>query len=249
VARRRMTRRQGLLALCASALVLALSAAATPDRAASRALTCRSLAANPSAPYWARQRNVTVFMDSVLLSGRPKINRVMACRRLRYRGRPALMVRIAERELRASGRRVAPLVVVGLAYNSLWERNRRNYDTWAARFDADAERMVATLRRLGALQIVWVTLREPKPQFLTATGRGELSLYSWYFPYANERLHVLDRRHDDVVLADWAAVSDRTGLTYDSIHLTEKGGILMGRTIRAAIDAEARRQALARAGT
>jgi len=107
-------------------------------------------------------------------------------------------------------------------------------------------RLVATLRRRGAMQIVWVTLREPKAQFLTAPGRGELHRYSWYFPYANERLHVLDRRHDDVVLADWAAASDRPGLTYDSIHLTHKGGILMARTIRAAIDREARRQARAR---
>ena len=186
-------------------------------------------------------------MDSVLLSGKPKLQQVMSCRRLGFRGRPALMIGIAARELAASGRRVAPLAIVGVGYNSLWEHDRRNYDMWAARFDREANRLVDTLRRLGARQVVWVTLREPKPQFLTATGRGELHLYSWYFPYANERLHALDRRRDDVVLADWAAVSNRPGLTYDSIHLTDKGGVLMARTVRRAINAEARRQARLRA--
>lgn len=149
-------------------------------------------------------------------------------------------------DLRASGRKAAPLVVVGVGYNSMWERDRRNYDTWAARFDAEADRLVQTLRRLGALQVVWVTVREPKARFLTAAGRGELHLYSWYFPYVNERLRVLDRRRDDVVFADWAAVSNRPGLTYDSIQLTDKGGVLLARTIRRAIDAATRRQARAR---
>jgi hypothetical protein len=239
----RRTTRQGLLTAAAVAVAVAVVVVAVPSSAASRGPGCRSLSADRSKPYWARQRNVTVLMDSVLLSGEPKLRAVMACRHLGFRGRPALMIGIAERELRASGRRVAPLAVVGLGYNSLWERDRRNYDTWAARFDGEAERLVNTLRRRGAQQVVWVTLREPRPSFLTPTGRSELHLYSWYFPYANERLHALDRRRTDVVLADWAAVSRRPGLTYDSIHLTAKGGILMGRTVRAAINAEARRQA------
>lgn len=232
----------------ASLVAMAMTAIAVtaPGRAASRGLGCRSLSADHAKPYWVRQRNVTVLMDSVLLSGEPKLRGVMACRRLAFRGRPALMIGIAERELQASRRRAAPLVVVGLGYNSLWERGRRNYDTWAARFDAEAERLVNTLRRRGALQVVWVTLREPRASFLTPTGRSELNRYSWYFPYANERLHALNRRRSDVVLADWAAVSKRPGLTYDSIHLTAKGGVLMGRTVRAAINAEARRQARAR---
>lgn len=227
-------------------IVMAAAAVAVPGRAVSRGLGCRSLSPDRTKPYWARQRHVTVLMDSVLLSGRPRLRGVMACRQLAFRGRPALMIGIAERELRASGRRVAPLVVVGLGYNSLWERGRRNYDTWAARFDAEAERLVDTLRRRGALQVVWVTLREPRASFLTPAGRSELHLYSWYFPYANERLRALDRRRSDLVLADWAAVSRRPGLTYDSIHLTAKGGVLMGRTVRAAMSAEAQRQARAR---
>lgn len=233
-----------VLATVAGALLVALSATAADG--AGKRLSCRSLAADPSRPYWARQRNVTVLVDSVLLSGKSKLRSVMACRRIGIRGRPALMLPAADRQLRASGRRVAPLVVVGIGYNTLWERNRRRYDFWAARFDREAAQLLQTLRRLGARQIVWVTLREPKARYLTPLGRSELREYSWYFPYTNERLRALDRARDDVVLADWAAVSDRRGLTYDSIHLTVKGGVLMARTIRAAIEAEAARQARAR---
>jgi lysophospholipase L1-like esterase len=152
------------------------------------------------------------------------------------------MIRVAERELRARRRRVAPVVVIGLGYNSLWERRRRRYRHWAARFDGEAHRLLRTLRRLGARQFVWVTLREPTRRTVPPGSRGELRQYSWYFPYVNERLHRLDRRRRDLVLADWAAVSKRRGLTYDTIHLNPKGARLMARTVRNAIRDEAVRQ-------
>lgn len=234
------------------ALILTLVAvsAAAPEAAEARP-TCRSFSGGLLLPYWARQRHVTVLNDSVLLSGAPELRTTLACRRMRLRGRPALMLRAADRELRRARQHVAPLVVVGLGYNSLWERNGHRYDYWAARFDGEATRLVATLRRLGARQIIWVTLREPRAQDLTPAGRAELSQYSWYFPYVNNRLRILDARRDDVVLADWTAVSNQPGLTYDAIHLTTKGGRLMARTIKATINDEARRQAEARpiAGT
>jgi hypothetical protein len=56
----------------------------------------------------------------------------------------------------------------------------------------------------------------------------------WYFPYVNERLRLLVQRHPDVILADWAAVSNREGLTYDAMHLTGSGIRLMIDTIRTA---------------
>ena len=235
----------GVLAFAVALAVLA--AAASPAGAADqRRQGCQPARATAEWPYWARQRNVTMLVDSVLLSGKDKLRGVMSCRRIGLRGRPAMMLRIAEAQLRAARRGVAPLVVVGLGYNSLWSRNRERYDYWAARFDGEATRLVDTLRRLGARQVVWVTVREPQARFVPPAGRRELGLYAWYFPYVNERLRVLDRARDDVVLADWAAVSNRPGLTYDSIHLTAEGGLLMARTIRAAIAAEADRQARAR---
>jgi hypothetical protein len=179
---------------------------------------------------------MTVLVDSVLLSGKSALHPVMPCWRQSLRGRPALMVRIAERELRRRGRRVAPLVVIGLGYNSLWERRRRHYSTWAARFDREALGLLSTLRRLGGRQFIWVTLREPTARTVPPFARSELSLYSWYFPWVNERLHALEERREDLVLADWAAASRRPGLTYDTIHLTERGALLMARTIKRARD-------------
>ena len=72
---------------------------------------------------------------------------------------------------------------------------------------------------------------------------GDLGQYWWDFPYVNGRLRYLDRRRDDVVLADWRAASNRPGLTYDSIHLNRTGARRMARTIWRAVSAEARRQA------
>jgi hypothetical protein len=150
------------------------------------------------------------------------------------------MVRIAAQQLRRLGRPVAPLVIVGLGYNSLWERQRRRYAYWAARFDREAKGLLRVLRRLGARQIVWVTLREPTARTVPSHARGELGQYSWYFPYVNERLRRLDRRRDDLVLADWARASARPGLTYDSIHLNTTGASLMARTIWEAVSRAAR---------
>ena len=141
-----------------------LAALAVAPAAAARKPSCRPYdpAKDLKLAPWAQRREATLLVDSVLLSAYDGIKRAMPCWRLAKRGRPALMLRIAERELSAARRRVSPLVVIGLGYNSLWERNRRNYDRWAARFDDEAGRLVATLKRLGAQQIVWVTLREPR---------------------------------------------------------------------------------------
>jgi lysophospholipase L1-like esterase len=184
-----------------------------------------------------------VLVDSVLLGGLPALRARRPCWRIASYGRPALMVRIAEQELRRQGRRVAPLVIVGLGYNSLWERRRRRHAYWAARFDREAKGLLRTLHRLGAREIIWVTLREPTARTVPPHARGELGQYSWYFPYVNGRLRALDRRRDDLALANWKAASDRPGLTYDSIHLNPAGAALMARTIWQSVSNEARDRA------
>ena len=65
-------------------------------------------------------------------------------------------------------------------------------------------------------------------------GQKQYDQYIWYFPYVNERLDLLIQRNPDVVLADWAAVSNQPGLTYDAMHLTGDGTRLMIDTIRGA---------------
>jgi hypothetical protein len=233
------------IALIAVAFVLPAATVAEP--ASARGVTCRGYDASKDRPLasWARPRKATLLVDSVLLSAYPGVRKAMPCWHIAKRGRPALMIRIAEGELRAAGRRVSPIVVVGLGYNSLWERDRRNYGRWAARFDAEATELIATLKRLGARQIVWVKLREPNARTVPAGARGELGRYSWYFPYVNARLKRIARARRDVVLANWTKAADRPGVTYDSIHCNSRGALLMGRTIKRTIDVEARHQAQA----
>lgn len=186
---------------------------------------------------------MTVLVDSVLLSGKRAITAANRCHAIEWRGRPAWMLKHAAAEIGASRRRVDPLVVIGIGYNSLFQRNRRRYAYWARRWDREAEWLLRVLRRKGARQIVWVMLREPTARTVPRQAVRELRHYSWYFPYVNERLRLLDRRRDDVVLVDWATVGDRPGITYDSIHLNARGGELMARLIKRAIEREARRQA------
>ena len=70
---------------------------------------------------------------------------------------------------------------------------------------------------------------------MPAKAVKELSQYSWYFPYVNERLHELVKRHPEVGLADWTAVSNRNGITYDSIHLNTTGAEMMADVIAGAV--------------
>ena len=79
-----------------------------------------------------------------------------------------------------------------------------------------------------------MTLREPSESVIPPEGRQQYQQYVWYFPYVNERLDALVARHPEVVLADWAAVSNEAGLTYDAMHLTSDGIRRMIDTIRTA---------------
>ena len=231
----------------AAAVLLFAAAVAAPHAQGSRQAHGCAPGGSPTAVSWARDRHMLVIVDSVLLGGAPALKSAMPCWHVTIRGRPALMIRIAEKELRAQHPRVPKLVVVALGYNSLWERGRKRYGLWSRRFDHEALALLGTLRRLGARQFVWVTLRQPNASIVPPGSLGELRQYAWYFPYVNERLRRLARRRDDVVLADWATASNRRGVTYDTIHLNSAGAALMATTIKHAITDEATRQtALAR---
>jgi hypothetical protein len=230
----------GATLLAAAALLGGGSEAVDPAVAARR---CPSQAPKGiRMPRWQRPRRATLLVDSVLLGALPAVRARRPCWRIGVRGRPALMLDDAARQLRAQGRRVAPLAVVGIGYNSLWERDRRNYSKWAARFDRDASVLVRTLRSLGARQIVWLTLRELRPGLVPPGGHDQFARYAWYFPYVNNRLRRLDRRRRDVALARWHRAADRPGLTYDAIHTNTAGSRVMARTIWRKVSREARRQ-------
>ncbi len=205
-------------------------------------------ASNPPAPTTAaptaapttvpdpRVRTITVLGDSVLLGAKDQMTAELEASgySVDYRAIPALMLHNATKDLLAANTPVGETVICGLGHNSLWERDRANYDKWAKKFDGEADTLIQTLESLGAKRIIWVTLREPSESVIPPSGMKQFRAYVWYFPYVNERLRLLPPRHPEVVLADWAAVSNEKGLTYDAMHLTKSGTRLMIDTIRAA---------------
>lgn len=186
-------------------------------------------------PAWPKQ--LLIIADSVVLGARFNIVKGLPDWRIIFRGRPALMIDIATRELKQQRPPMPPVVVVAIGYNTLWEKDRRNFQSWADRFDAMAEDLLATLKSLGAQKIVWVMLRELTPDLLPP-GSGSLdqfNRYAWYFPYVNERLRALKERHPELALADWVTAGRQKGITYDAIHVTAQGGDLMLEVLKTAI--------------
>ena len=192
-------------------------------------------------PRWWTARRQIVLVDSVLLGGVTALRDALGGWKIRVVGEPAIMLPAMEDRI-AARERVPRLVVLGIGYNSIWERRRQNYGTYARKFDGEAKDLLATLRRKGARQFVWVTLRDARRTVIPRSALWQYDRYAWYFPYVNERLRRLDRKRTDLVLARWDLVSDKRGLTYDAIHLDPDGAELMARTIEQAIRADAKRQ-------
>jgi peptidoglycan/LPS O-acetylase OafA/YrhL len=190
----------------------------------------------PTVPPGPMAGTVTVLGDSVLLGAKDQMTAELQASgyTVDYRATAAEMIHQGNNALLDLGTPVGETVVVGLGHNSLWERDRANYDKWARKFNGEADALIQTLESLGAKKIVWVTLREPSESVIPPAGRKQYAAYVWYFPYVNEQLRLLPQRHPDVVLADWAAVSNQSGLTYDAMHLTKSGIRLMIDTIRSA---------------
>jgi peptidoglycan/LPS O-acetylase OafA/YrhL len=186
----------------------------------------------PLNPAW--PRTLTLLSDSVALALGKSLPAALPGWKVEILGRPALMVKQVVPEF-LNARGVGSVVVVALAYNSLFEKDRKNYQRWTEIWDRSAERLVSDLKACGAKKIVWVTLREPAPELVTDAGRDQFERYAWFFPYANERIRALAARHPELALADWEAVSNVPGLTKDLIHLNPAGVSLMTETITRAV--------------
>jgi hypothetical protein len=112
-----------------------------------------------------------------------------------------------------------------------------NYPYWdPARFDRSIDSMVAALRAKGVRHIHWVTLREVKPEYISPAAWRQVQPYYWYFPTVNDHLERALARHPDLHLVDWAAVADRSGITYDAIHLNTAGANLYSGLVRESVD-------------
>ena len=188
-------------------------------------------------PSWPKQ--LFVISDSVMLGAKPALAKGLPDWQVNFMGRPALMIPKAIGELPGS---VGSVAVVALGYNSLWYKDRKDFQRWADYFDKGAEDMLAALQRRGAKKIVWVMLRELSAELLPNNGTATMqySKYSWYFPYVNERLRALKARHPELALADWVTAARQPGITYDAIHLNPKGAELMVDVVRMAVGLEPR---------
>src|ERR1043166_4689879 len=188
-------------------------------------------------PGWPKQ--VLVIADSVMLGAKAALIKGLPDWQVTFLGRPALMIPKGTEGL---PRNVGSVVVVGVGYNTLWEKDRRNFQRWADNFDRTAEAMLTALKARGARKIVWVMVRELTPEHVPGNGAStmQISKYGWYFPYVNERLRALKERHPEITLADWMTAARQGGVTYDAIHLNTRGAELMVDVVRAAIGLEPR---------
>ncbi|MGD9702312.1 MAG: hypothetical protein AB7Q42_00805 [Acidimicrobiia bacterium] len=173
--------------------------------------------------------NVYMVTDSVGLGAKNAVPAAFPGRTVVVDGTPALFVELLEERLVRPRIASNPeLFVNGIAVVA----GGYNYPYWdPERFDRSIDHMIATLRAAGARDIIWVTLREVKPQYITPSAWRQVQPYYWYFPTVNAHLRAALARHPDLSLADWAAVADRPGLTYDAIHLNTTGAALYAATI------------------
>jgi hypothetical protein len=111
-----------------------------------------------------------------------------------------------------------------------------NYPYWdPARFDRSIDSMIATLTAAGVKHVYWVTLREVKPWYVSASAWRAVQPYYWYFPTVNDHLERAVGRHPNLTLIDWAAAADRSDITYDAIHLNNTGAALYSSLIANAV--------------
>ncbi|HWZ88950.1 MAG TPA: acyltransferase family protein, partial [Polyangiaceae bacterium] len=151
-------------------------------------------------PEW--PKTLTLLSDSVTLAVAKSLPAALPGWKVEVLGRPALMVKQVVPEF-LNARSVGSVVVIGLGYNSLFEKDRKNFERWSAVWDRGAERLLADLKACGAKKLVWITLREPSPELVTDAGRDQYREYAWFFPYVNERIHALAARHPELAVADW----------------------------------------------
>ena len=177
------------------------------------------------------KQEVYVMTDSVVLGAKTQLTKgfTAAGWTVTIDGRPAIMLHIANKEMKLH-KTLPEVAVVAVGYNTLWERNRRNFSKWSKRFDKQAEEIYTTLTERGVKKVVWVMLREISEKNIpikNKSARNQLEKAGFYFPYVNERLKAMRERHPDMGLADWPTAGDAVGNTYDAIHLNPRGANIM----------------------
>ena len=188
----------------------------------------------PPPPAGAQTRPpLYVMADSVVLGADGALRRAFPDHQINMAGFPAIFTRVAADVIRQEAWRVGDVAVVAVGHN---------YPYWDPdRFDRAIDSVVNNLKAAGAEKVVWVTLRHATHANSPPSSWWQVDRYAWYFPTVNAHLRRALDRHPELSLADWAAISGGTGLTYDSIHLNTAGQNAMAQLIRRSVDDAARR--------
>jgi hypothetical protein len=198
--------------------------------AAALVLVVAALGGASAAPARAASAAPQLFVvaDSVGLSAKDAIPRAFGGWNVAVVGRPAVFTDVAVTDYVAPAGALPEVAVVATGYNyPFWDPDR---------FDRSVDAMVDALVARGVRHVVWVTLREVKPQYISASAWAQVQPYYWYFPTVNQHLRAALPRHPELVLADWAAIADEPGLSYDAIHLNTTGAARYARLLRTEVD-------------
>ena len=174
-----------LVRLVSVAVALAGSLAVAPANAS----------ASPGGPTGVevveRDRRVFMMTDSVGLGVRGVLQQALPEYQVVIDGYPALMVdQLEERMLRP---RIA----------ARFDRSRRHRNhrcrlqlplLGSEQLRRRHRRMISSLRAGGVQHIIWVTLREVKPEYISDAAWRQIQPYFWYFPRVNEHLRGGSRR-------------------------------------------------------
>lgn len=209
-----MTRRWGALAVTALLCGAATSTIAGGSAASGTRAQDVLATANAGSPIY-------MVTDSVGLGAQAAVPAAFPGRAVVVDGTPALFVEMMEsKHVRPRIASNPELFAGGIAVVA----GGYNYPYWdPARFDRSIDSIIATLRSAGVRHILWVTLREVDPQYISPSAWRQVQPYYWYFPTVNAHLRAALARHPDLSLVDWATAANRAGLTYDAIHLNTAG--------------------------
>jgi hypothetical protein len=171
-----------------------------------------------------------VIADSVLLGNKDGFNAAFAdWDGINVRGFPGIFTEKGAEIAGIYADEVDDVAVVGLGYN---------YPYWdPPRFDRSIDLTMKTLTDAGAKHVVWVTMREVRQDEIGPASWELIKVIAPYYPEANGHLRDAQKRWPQLVIADWAAMAHQRNITYDAIHLTLRGQMLMGALIRDTVDA------------
>jgi hypothetical protein len=126
-------------------------------------------------------KEIYVLTDSVIFGAKSDFYKKFSDWTITYDGRPGLTIRVGTKEMKKKFTTLPKIAVIGLGYNSLWEKDRKNYKSWSSRFDKEAEELITALEDRGVEKIIWVNLREATPDIVPKKALWQYEKYAWYF--------------------------------------------------------------------